>query len=80
MKLLVKVCKNLTCSLYSDQEEKGKRKRMKKIPKRLDSDEDGERLMKRKTVHTNLPPVPTLTVEEELRLLRKHSDEKKTMH
>lgn len=60
MKLLVKITKNPNAILYSDFEEKGKGKRMKKPNKYFD-DFDQENDFDQKNKQSTLPPLPKLT-------------------
>lgn len=59
MRMLVKIEKNPSATLYSDIEEKGKGKRLKKPIKYFD-ESDKENLKKRFKVQSTLPPIPKL--------------------
>ncbi|XP_036145344.1 uncharacterized protein LOC105828494 isoform X2 [Monomorium pharaonis] len=60
MKMLVKLSKNLNATLYSDIEEKGKGKRMKKQIKHFDNSNKENKPKKRRNEQLMLPPFPQL--------------------
>lgn len=63
MKMLVKIAKNPNAVLYSDVEEKGKGKRLKRPIKYFDDDANKENKLekKRSTMLSALLPIPKLT-------------------
>lgn len=80
MKILIKISKYPNSTLYSDLEEKGKGKRIKKLKKRFNDDTDDiieENKFDKKQSNVVLPPIPKLSVtnkEKELLNLNKRAD------